>query len=55
MGLNQDSLLGIRLFTLKDIFLTRSHVFEILMRLDNWDGTLPQPAIVKPKKLWTGK
>lgn len=25
------------------------------MWVDNWEGELPMPAILKPKPLWTGK
>ena len=28
---------------------------NLLMFLPSWDGKLPQPAICKPKPLWTGK
>ena len=28
---------------------------NLLMYLEEWDGTIPQPAILKPKPLWTGK
>ncbi len=55
MGLNQDVLLGIRLFTLKNVFIPREILFDLLMQLENWDGVLPKPAIIKPKLLWTGK
>ena len=27
----------------------------LLMFLPTWDGRIPQPAILKPKPLWTGK
>jgi len=55
MGIVQDSLLGISLFTLRDQFLTKPQVMNLLMWVDNWDGNLPMPAIVKPIELWTGK
>jgi DNA-directed RNA polymerase II subunit RPB1 len=55
MGLNQDVLLGIRLFTLKDVFVTKNQLFDLLMHLEDWDGKLPKPAIIKPTPLWTGK
>ena len=55
MGLNQDVLLGIRLFTIKDVFIDKHHLFDLLMHLDDWNGDLPKPAIIKPKPLWTGK
>ncbi len=28
---------------------------NLLMFLPIWDGKMPQPAILKPKALWTGK
>lgn len=28
---------------------------NLLMHLERWNGRLPQPAILKPKPLWTGK
>lgn len=28
---------------------------NLLMFLPIWDGRMPQPAILKPKPLWTGK
>lgn len=28
---------------------------NLLMFLPRWDGHVPQPAILKPKPLWTGK
>ena len=28
---------------------------QMLMYLPSWNGTMPQPAILKPKPLWTGK
>lgn len=55
MGLNQDVLLGIRLFTLRDTFVEQFQLNDLLMVMENWDGTLPKPAILKPKPLWTGK
>ena len=30
-------------------------VMNLLMWLPSWDGKMPQPAILKPKPLWTGK
>jgi DNA-directed RNA polymerase II subunit RPB1 len=29
--------------------------FNTLMWLENWDGHIPTPAILKPRPLWTGK
>jgi len=70
MGLVQDSLLAVRLFTQRDTFLTRSQIFQLLMSAranDNCESTrkqlaarmprgrLPMPAILRPVPLWTGK
>jgi DNA-directed RNA polymerase II subunit RPB1 len=54
MGIVQDSLLGVMLFTLKDCFIELDLVMNILMWID-YDGNLPHPTVLKPKPLWTGK
>ncbi|ORX62127.1 beta and beta-prime subunits of DNA dependent RNA-polymerase [Hesseltinella vesiculosa] len=55
MGIVQDTLCGIRKFTLRDCFLTKDLVMNIVMWVPDWDGFIPPPAILKPKPLWTGK
>jgi DNA-directed RNA polymerase II subunit RPB1 len=55
MGLNQDALLAIRLFTLRQTFINKTVLYDLLMYVENWDGELPQPAIIYPEPLWTGK
>lgn len=55
MGIVQDTLCGIRKFTLRDNFLTRDMVMNICMWIPDWDGQLPAPCILKPTPLWTGK
>lgn len=30
-------------------------MMNILMHLPIWDGKMPQPCILKPKPLWTGR
>ncbi|KAK0440787.1 DNA-directed RNA polymerase II, subunit 1 [Armillaria borealis] len=55
MGIVQDTLCGIRKFTLRDTFLDWTQVQNILLWVPEWDGTVPTPAIIKPKPLWTGK
>ncbi|KAG6853308.1 DNA-directed RNA polymerase II subunit rpb1 [Blastosporella zonata] len=55
MGIVQDTLCGIRKFTLRDTFLDWNAVQNILLWVPDWDGTVPIPAIVKPKPMWTGK
>ncbi|TFK71732.1 beta and beta-prime subunits of DNA dependent RNA-polymerase [Pluteus cervinus] len=55
MGIVQDTLCGIRKFTLRDTFLDWNAVQNILLWVPDWDGAVPIPAIIKPKPLWTGK
>ncbi|KAL1747355.1 hypothetical protein HDZ31DRAFT_32193 [Schizophyllum fasciatum] len=55
MGIVQDTLCGIRKFTLRDCFMDWNAVQNILLWVPNWDGSVPIPAIIKPKPLWTGK
>ena len=55
MGIVQDTLCGIRKFTLRDTFLDWNQVQNILLWVPDWDGTVPIPAIIKPKPLWSGK
>ncbi|TDL14139.1 RNA polymerase II largest subunit [Rickenella mellea] len=55
MGIVQDTLCGIRKFTLRDSFLDWVLVQNILMCVHGWDDTIPTPPITKPKALWTGK
>lgn len=54
MGIVQDALLGIYLFTKRDTFLEMETVMNLLMWID-YNGKLPPPAIIKPRPLWTGK
>lgn len=55
MGIVQDTLCGVRKFTLRDCFMDRDFIQNILLWVPDWDGVLPPPAIMKPKQLWTGK
>jgi len=55
MGIVQDTLCGIRKFTLRDCFMDWNAVQNILLWVPDWDGMVPIPAILKPKPLWTGK
>ena len=34
---------------------SQGEVMNLLMFLSTWDGKVPQPAILKPRPLWTGK
>ena len=33
----------------------QGEVMNLLMQIPEWDGCVPQPAILKPRPLWTGK
>ena len=33
----------------------QGEVMNLLMFLSTWDGKVPQPAIIKPRPLWSGK
>jgi len=56
----QDFLTGGYLLTQKDAFFDRGKVCQIISQIlsgadANLEITLPQPAILKPRQLWTGK
>ncbi|XP_043274363.1 DNA-directed RNA polymerase II subunit RPB1 [Venturia canescens] len=55
MGIVQDTLTAVRKMTKRDVFIEKEQMMNILMFLPNWDGKMPQPSILKPKSLWTGK
>ncbi len=55
MGIVQDSLLGVMLFTLKDTFIEKELVMNLLMWANYHDDKFPLPTVLKPKPLWTGK
>lgn len=52
---SQDTLLGCRLMTKRDTFIEKDVLMNILMNMEDWDGTVPMPTILKPRPLWTGK
>lgn len=54
MGIVQDSLLGIMLFSTRDTFIELDQAMNLLMWVD-YNGKLPSPAIIKPRPMWTGK
>lgn len=39
----------------RDTFIEKDLFMNILMHMEGWDGKIPQPAVLKPKPLWTGK
>ena len=55
MGIVQDALCGVRKLTLRDTFFDRESAMNLLMHLDDFDGNMPAPAVMRPKCLWTGK
>ena len=55
MGIVQDTLCGIYKICRRDVFLNKDQVMNILLWVPDWDGVLPQPAILKPQPKWTGK
>lgn len=55
MGIVQDTLLGVYKMTRRDNFLPIEQVMCIMMWIPDWDGIVPEPAILKPRPLWTGK
>jgi DNA-directed RNA polymerase II subunit RPB1 len=55
MGMVQDALLMSRIFTNRDTFVTRDQMMQIIGFVNNWDGNIPIPCILKPKQLWSGK
>lgn len=55
MGIVQDTLAGIYKMCRRDVFITKEHLMNILLWVPDWDGVIPQPAILKPRPRWTGK
>lgn len=56
MGIVQDALLGVNRMTGRETFVEKHVLMNILMFVDyDLQKGLPQPAILKPKALWTGK
>jgi DNA-directed RNA polymerase II subunit RPB1 len=60
MGIVQDSLLGSMLITSRDTFIEREIAMQLCMWIPEYMNggqivTLPTPAILKPKPLWSGK
>lgn len=55
IGIVQDTLAGMRLMTKRDTFIEADVFMNMLMWLEDWNGRIPTPAILKPRPLWTGK
>ena len=41
--------------TKRDTFIEADVMMNMLMWLEDWDGRVPMPAVLKPRPLWTGK
>ena len=55
MGIVQDTLAGVYKLCRRDTFITKESLMNILLWVPEWDGIIPQPAILKPRPRWTGK
>ena len=59
MGIVQDTLLGASLMTRDDTFIDRSTAMRLVgwIRYPEapWHELLPEPAVLHPKRLWTGR
>ncbi|GAP85358.1 putative DNA-directed RNA polymerase ii largest subunit [Rosellinia necatrix] len=55
MGIVQDTLAGVYKMCRRDVFMTKDQVTNIMLWVPDWDGTIPQPAIIKPRPRWSGK
>ena len=55
IGLVQDSLLACRLLSLRDTFLNRNEMMNLMMWIKKDNVVLPPPCILKPQCLWSGK
>ncbi|PMD18480.1 putative DNA-directed RNA polymerase II subunit rpb1 [Hyaloscypha hepaticicola] len=55
MGIVQDTLAGVYKLCRRDTFITKDALMNILLWVPDWDGIIPQPAILKPRPRWTGK
>ena len=56
MGIVQDALIGCKVFTERDTFLTLDQVNNLVIWIKDFDiRKIPMPCIMKPKPLWSGK
>jgi DNA-directed RNA polymerase II subunit RPB1 len=55
MGIVQDTLCGVYKLCRRDVFLTKDQLMNVLLWVPDWDGIIPEPAILKPRPRWTGK
>jgi len=50
----QDTLLGVNRITKDNVFFTHNEMMNILIYVDSFNGTLPEPSQKKPKR-WSGR
>lgn len=55
MGIVQDTLAGAYKMCRRDVYLTKEQVMNAMLWVEDWDGVIPVPAILKPVPRWTGK
>ena len=55
VGIVQDALCGVRKMTKRDVFLEKDQMMKVVMFWSNFMWKMPQPAIIKPRPMWTGK
>lgn len=55
MGIVQDTLAGVYKLCRRDVFMSREMMMNVMLWVPDWDGVIPQPAILKPRPRWTGK
>ncbi|KAJ3354028.1 DNA-directed RNA polymerase II subunit rpb1 [Allomyces javanicus] len=55
IGIIQDALCGVRKFTTRGVLLNKQELYNLLMKLPQWDGRIPTPCVIKPVPMWSGK
>ncbi|OMH83513.1 DNA-directed RNA polymerase II subunit RPB1 [Zancudomyces culisetae] len=55
MGIVQDTLCAMIMFTKRDNLMKQDLVMDLLLKVPGWDGMIPPPCILKPQPLWSGK
>jgi DNA-directed RNA polymerase II subunit RPB1 len=55
MSIVQDALLGSMLLTSRGTFVERDDAMNMAMWMPSFEYKMPIPAILKPRRLWTGK
>jgi DNA-directed RNA polymerase II subunit RPB1 len=50
MGIVQDTLLGSQKLTQRGVFIDRAMLMNMVMWMKQWDGRIPAPAVMLPRK-----